>query len=131
MPDNDNAADLVLAGKKLCSAAWRDQSSWEGNHSAAIALFKKALALNPNDAAALTNLGAALSDMGKHREALEVLRKAEAIGSSDRNLYFNLAVALMGIDGSGRDEAQSMFEKAFTLEPEPNTMEAYLDPHGH
>ncbi len=71
------------------------------NYSEAIALFRKALTIEHDNVIGLTNLGGALSGTGKHRQALTVLRKAEGLESDDRNLNFNIVVAMMNIGAVG------------------------------
>lgn len=50
-------------------AIWSDLKLWDANYAEAIALLHEALAIDPGSVMSLTNLGAALSDTGKHRRA--------------------------------------------------------------
>jgi Flp pilus assembly protein TadD len=63
----------------------------------------------------LTNLGAILSDNGKHIEALTELQKAEKLKSKDANLYRNIGIVKMNID-SERKNAKEYFNVANKLE---------------
>jgi predicted Zn-dependent protease len=131
MVNNEHIASLLAEGIGLCESSWNDQSKWKENHSAAIALFERVLILEPGNVAALTNLGAALSNVGKHRKALKILEQAESTGSQDRNLYFNLAVAMMNFDAHTRNQANQFFLRASSMESRGDTMEAYFDPQAH
>lgn len=133
MPTTPNA-DVTALNREavaLCTAVWSDLNLWDANYAKAIALLHEALAIDPDSVVSLINLGAALSDIGKHRQALDVLRRAKTIGSDDRNLYFNIGVAMMNISASTRGRAGTFFKKAGDLKPSPHTLEAYFDAHGH
>lgn len=123
--------NLLSKGNKFYDEVWKDTSLWEKNYKKAIECFEEALKLDPNNVIALTNLGACFSDCGKHNKALSVLRKAENIGSNDKNLYFNIGVALMNINSTTRQDAKKYFEKATSLQKNSLSIEAYFDPMGH
>ena len=127
---NDEVSQLIFEGKQLCEAVWKDTSLYKNNYSKAIVLFEKALSIEAQNTAALTNLGAALSDTGKHQQALNTLQQAEKIGTIDRNLYFNIGVAMMNLN-SFRNQAKPYFEKAQKLTASNQTLEAYFDPMGY
>jgi Flp pilus assembly protein TadD len=114
---------------RLSELAWRDPSKFEGALHDAERLLRKYLGPHPNSVAALTSLGAVLPDTGRHDEALVELRRAEALGSSDGNTYYNLAVALMNT--TDRRRAASYFKKAASLQASAHTLQAFFDPHGH
>ena len=128
---SSNVVKLNDKGKALCDEVWKDTSLWEKNYKLAISLFLKAYTQFPENIVVLTNLGAALSDIGKHRDALSYLQKAERIGTNDSNLYFNIAVAKMNIDSATRKEAIVYFNKASKLISNPMTLRAYFDPMAH
>ena len=117
--------------RQLIEETWIDTTKWEANMKAAHEILEMAAAADPADAATLVCLGAVLSDRGKPQEAVEVLEKAIKLGSTDRNAYRNLAIALMDCDIAGRERAPSVFKKAEEFEASPQTWEAYFDPHGY
>jgi Flp pilus assembly protein TadD len=116
--------------KALYAEVWKDTSKWTANFGKATRMLKSMLAERPDDTRALTCLGAIYSDQGRHREALEILRKAARLGSTDRNLYMNIAIAMMNLE-SQRSGAMRYFRKAGTLSADRLTFEAYFDPQGH
>lgn len=123
--------DELDRGIALCDQAWSDMSLYTANYLAAIECFHKVLALDPLNTDALVNLGSALSDLGNQQEALKYYHRAEEAGSVDRNLFYNIGVAMMNIDQFTRQEAPKYFQLAATKEPSKNTREAYFDPHAH
>jgi Flp pilus assembly protein TadD len=126
----NDPSQLIAEGKQLCDAVWEDTSLWEENHSQAIQKFRSALSVDPKNTAALINLGAALSNIGKHKLALDTLLKADRIGSEDGTLYFNIGVAMVNLDAF-RSRAKPYFEKAEKMESGNQTVQAYFDPHGY
>ena len=114
---------------RLVARAWRDDSKWERCLSEAVRLLRRHLREDPRCIRALTCLGAVLSDMGRHREAVAVLQRACSLGSTDANTYFNLGVATMNT--AERGAAIRHFQRARGLEADPATFEAYFDPHAH
>ena len=97
----------------------------------AIALYESAIRQLPDDGVLLNNLGVAQSDRGFHRAAVATLRQASALLPHDRNVHFNLAVALMNTNADGRAEAHSHFETANRLQRGHETRQSYFDPQGH
>jgi tetratricopeptide (TPR) repeat protein len=114
---------------RLFELAWRDPSKFEVALRDAERLLREYLETNPTSVAALTSLGAVLSDAGRHHDAILELRRAEALGSSDANTYYNLAAALMNT--ADRGLARRYFKKAASLQASPHTLQAYFDPHGY
>jgi Tfp pilus assembly protein PilF len=108
---------------------WQSSNLWTQNCAKARTLLERVVAVDGDNNLALTCLGAVLSDQGSHLEAVQVLRKAVSNGSRDRNTYFNLAVAVMHT--AARGEAKRWFRKAEALKADPESWEAYFDPHGH
>lgn len=98
---------------------------------AAIELYESAVLLSPDDGVLLNNLGVAQCDRGFHSTAAATFRQASTLIPHDRNVHFNLAVALMNTNADGRDEAYSHFEAASKLEPGDQTRQSYFDPQGH
>jgi tetratricopeptide (TPR) repeat protein len=122
--------ELMLAEvSRLSELAWRDPSQFQLALRDAERLLREYLESNPNSVAALTSLGAVLSDTGRHDAAIVELRRAEALGSSDANTHYNLAAALMNT--TERALARRYFKKAASLEASPHTLQAFFDPHGH
>jgi Flp pilus assembly protein TadD len=64
-----------------------------------------------------------------YAEATEVLQEAIALGSKDRNTFFNLGVALLNT--STREAAMVEFNKARNLTADARSLEAYFDPQAH
>ncbi len=123
--------ELAVEVKRLHESAWLHTATWTRSMAAIEALLRNHLEQHPDCVDAMTSLGAALSDQGKHAEAVGVLSRAKKLGSSDAHTYFNLAAALMNLDADGRRRARAHFARAATLEAKPTTLEAYFDPHGH
>jgi hypothetical protein len=67
----------------------------KGRHEAAAAEWRKALALDPDNAKAHTNLGIALWGMGERNEALAQFRKAVELKGEYAEARNNLGVALV------------------------------------
>jgi tetratricopeptide (TPR) repeat protein len=87
----------------------------KGQYEAAIAEWKKALALSPDDARAHTSYGMALVRTGKPAEAIAQYRQALEIDAEYPEAHNNLGIALAG---SGKvDEAIAQFEKSLEINP--------------
>ncbi len=125
--DSDSILEIVV---KLYKEIWADLKKRNKNLLKIEQYLTELLNLYPNDTRALTNLGAILSDNGKHKDALIELLKAEKLESKDANLYRNIGIAKMGIE-SERPYAMEYFEKANKLESDKLTFEAYFDPQAH
>jgi tetratricopeptide (TPR) repeat protein len=125
--NSDSVLEIVV---KLHKEIWTDSKKWKENHQKIEQYLKKLLTENPNDSRALTNLGAILSDIGKHKEALTELQKAEKLETKDANLYRNIGIAKVNLK-TERQNAKKYFEIANKLEPNELTIEAYFDPHGY
>lgn len=96
---SDKALDLMTAG----------------DLEAAVAEWKKALAMEPDDTSALNNLGAAYSEMGRMEEALAQFRRAIELDPDGYKTYNNLGVSLAR---AGRfEEAAGALEKSLELNP--------------
>jgi Tfp pilus assembly protein PilF len=85
----------------------------------------------PENTLVLTNMGALLCDQGKYEEAMIHLEKAECIGTSDRNLYLNIGVAMMNISAQTRKKAPDYFKKAKDFDEAEFSLAAYFDPQGY
>jgi Flp pilus assembly protein TadD len=58
-----------------------------------------------------------------------LLSRAASNGSTDRNTYFNLGVAVLNC--GKHENAKKWFEKARGLEANPESWKAYFDPQAH
>lgn len=94
-----------------------------GRYEESVAEWKKALAMEPSDAQALSNLGAAYSALGRLDEALEQFRKALGADPDNYKAHANLGVALARM---GRfAEAVGPLRRALELNPaEASTLSA-------
>lgn len=101
----------IEQAKRLIDEAHASPDRWENKYAAAQRLLEEALQSSPEDTDLLICFGAVLSDRGRHREAVPVLEQAISLGSSDRNAYLNLAIALMNCDANGRGQAEAFFKK--------------------
>ncbi len=90
---------------RVQTATWRNTTT----------LFEHALAVNPNNAIAHTNLGSFLGQQGQYDAALEHLRRAVAINPDSAPAQNNLGLALSMTGRSG--EAFSRFEQALAIDP--------------
>lgn len=86
-----------------------------GRRAAAIAAFRQAVRLNPQDAAAHRLLGGVLLQSGRLDEAVESLRLATAL-KDDAGGHYNLAVALRR--RRLNDEAVAAYRRAIELAPD-------------
>ncbi|HYM17419.1 MAG TPA: tetratricopeptide repeat protein [Micropepsaceae bacterium] len=68
-----------------------------GDSAGAMAAYKRALALEPNHAEALNNIGAIYIDRGEKEKAIEVLRRAVALKPEFTTAQFNLRNAYKDI----------------------------------
>ncbi len=87
----------------------------QGRIDEAIALYRDALARNPNSAVAHSNLGTALAATGQLDEAIAEHRLALELAPNDADGHFNLGNALT-IQGE-LTEAVSELEEALRIEP--------------
>jgi tetratricopeptide (TPR) repeat protein len=113
--DFKDSDSILILTVKLYKEIWVDTKKWKKNHYRIEQYMTELLKVYPNDTRALTNLGAILSDNGKHIEALTELQKAEKLKSKDANLYRNIGIVKMNID-SERKNAKEYFNVANKLE---------------
>ena len=87
----------------------------QGQLDEAMALYRDALARDPNDVVAYSNLGTALAANGQLDEAIARYRQALALAPNDADSHYNLANALTA-QGKFAD-AVSQFREALRIEP--------------
>ncbi|MBZ5583663.1 MAG: tetratricopeptide repeat protein [Acidobacteriia bacterium] len=88
----------------------------EGRHEAAVAEWKKALALDPGNAKAHTNLGIALAQAGAEEAAMTHFRQAVQLNPFYAEAHNNLGVALVQAGKYG--EAIGHFETVLRVNPD-------------
>jgi len=118
------APDLALAytrrGLLRHTRAW----DWQG----AAADFKRAQALDPNNAEMLSSYSNSLFFNGRHAEAIAMARHATVIDPLSLDIWHNLGLLLFC---SGQDaEARLAWQRAFEINPGarwPNYLVGYLD----
>jgi tetratricopeptide (TPR) repeat protein len=87
----------------------------KGQHEAAVAEWKKALALDGGDSKIHMNLGVSLAATGRLDEAIQSYQAALGIDPDDPEIRLNFGVALAG---AGRfDEAIAQYRKSLDLDP--------------
>ena len=118
--------NVILAYNEI----WKDHNKWKTNLNLAETALRKLIMKHPKNTFVLTNLGAILSDQGKHQDALIILKTAESLGSEDSNLFLNIAIAKMSIEKQ-RPSAKGYFDKANKFKASNLTIKAYFDPHAH
>jgi len=127
-PESEGAVESTLAVcRLLISEAWSCDAKWQANYVAAEKRLREALPRHENDVVLLTFLGAVLCDLNRYTRAIEVLQRAVELGSTDRNTYYNLGVALL--NRATHEEAMLAFTKAQQFSADPRSLEAYFDPH--
>jgi len=113
----------------LVAEAWKRSELWSANLTESERILRAAVASEQKDVGLLTCLGAVLSDLGKHKEAVGILESALRLGSKDRNTFFNLGVA--EINSGTHEKAMGYFKQAQVLPKSLITWEAYFDPQAH
>ena len=98
---------------------------WKKQHVQAIAEAEKAIALNSNDADALSGLGGILSFAGRSEEALEYINRAMRLNPFYPVWYlWNLGHAYFWMNR--HEDAVSVFKKAIKLNPNFAPAKAFL-----
>lgn len=87
----------------------------QGKFHEAIAEWKKALELEPQDAAAISNLGAALHGAGRLEDAAREFARALDLDPANVRAHTNIGIALAR--SKKYDEAARHFERALELRP--------------
>jgi len=96
----------------------------QGRHDAAVAEWKKALAMDPENAKALTNLGISLAGAGAADQALAHFRKAVEVNPFYAEARNNLGIALL--QAGKVDEAIGHFRSALRANPDLAQAESNL-----
>ena len=116
----DFALGYIRRGLLRHTRAW----DWKG----AAADFKRAIALDPNNAELLSTYSNSLFFNGHHEEAITMARKATVIDPLSLDIWHNLGLLLFC---SGQDaEARSVWQHAFDINPGarwPNYLVGFLD----
>ena len=104
------AAAGVIVASMICAGVqvsyWRDSMT----------LFRRALQVTTKNHLAHKNLGVALADLDRHKEAVPHYLKAIKLKPKDADLHYNLANAL---DELGKpDEAIEAYKKALDIAPD-------------
>ena len=87
----------------------------QGKLDEAIAEYKKALTINPDDAKTHGNLGVAYGEQGKYDLEIASFQKVIAINPDDAEAHYNLGVVY---DMQGKSEkAIESFQKAISINP--------------
>ena len=89
---------------------------YKGEYEEALKSYDKAIELNPDDALAWSNKGAALDNLGKHEEAIKSYDKAIKINPDNEIVWSNKGIALHKL--GKYEEAVKPFDKALELEPD-------------
>lgn len=106
--DGNDVMSLVNLGIILMSKV-------SSNPLEAANVLEKALEIDPRNAKALTALGWANIELGRHTQAESVLRKALEIDASNSFAHNNLGVLYLRMGRN--EEAERSFEKAIALNP--------------
>ena len=131
MHENDDPITLqaTATARHHVHAAHAAVADVDASLQAARTALEQALTRRPRDVRLLTCLGAVACDQGEHHRASELLTLAVALGSQDRNTFFNLGVALL--NSGCADQARARFAEARAMKASGHTWEAYFDPQAH
>jgi len=109
-----------------------DDLNLSGSNIAAIAQYKEALRLRPDNAAARNSLGSALDAKGQHDAAIAEFKEAIRLKPDNAAAHYNLGFAL-NADGQ-RDAAIAEYKEALRPEPDfaaaQNNLGSALDDKG-
>lgn len=96
--------------------------SMSGNHAAAIQVFDRVLAQDPNHVLALSAKGSSLASLGRPRDALKCFERAIDLDPEVPEHYRNAALCLLELDEP--EAARDLLEEALQLNPETAWREA-------
>ena len=105
----------------------------QGRHEAALVRLQGSIALEPNQASTLGNLGLVLDALRRFDEAIDSYRRALALRPNDPDLHYNLGNALLRADQPA--DAVLAYRKSLALRPDhgaaPANMGSALNNLGH
>ncbi|WP_027379873.1 tetratricopeptide repeat protein [Chryseobacterium daeguense] len=116
--------------KKLQAKRWENEDHWDELNDLLIKELDEILLIEPENTAALINIGAIYSDMGENQKAMKYLKTALSLGSEDKNLYINLAIVMVYME-KHQEEYHEYLEIAEDKKEDPLTFKAYFDPQSH
>lgn len=126
-----NTIETRLANvKKLQAKRWKNEDHWDAINDLLIKELDEILSVEPQNTAALINIGAVYSDMGENEKAIFYLKQALHLGSEDKNLYINLAIVMVYME-MHQEEYHEYLEIAEDKLEDPLTFKAYFDPQSH
>jgi tetratricopeptide (TPR) repeat protein len=108
---SSNSTDDALYHAQMGDDLYR-----RGDFAAAVAEYRKALAIRPNFADIRNHLGMALAALGKEEEAIEQFQHALEINPRYLEARLNLAITLR--DMGRAEEAREQFRIALDIDPE-------------
>ncbi|SHK66694.1 tetratricopeptide repeat protein [Chryseobacterium polytrichastri] len=114
--------------KKLQAKRWENEDHWDDINDLLVKELDEILLIEPENTAALINIGAVYSDMGENEKAIEYLKTALNLGSVDKNLYINLAIVMVYME-MHQEEYHEYLETAENKMEDPLTFKAYFDPN--
>jgi len=114
--------------KKLQAKRWENEDHWDDINDLLVKELDEILLIEPENTAALINIGAVYSDMGENEKAIEYLKTAMNLGSVDKNLYINLAIVMVYME-MHQEEYHEYLETAEDKIEDPLTFKAYFDPY--
>ena len=89
----------------------------EGDLEGAIAEYRTALQIDPQDSTAYTELGGALDELGERPAALVAYREVVRLNPESAEAHYNLGIALER-DSADLDGGMAEYRKAIALDPE-------------
>jgi superkiller protein 3 len=110
---NYQQATNALSAEEYFTRAYNAQAS--GFHDLAIEYYQKVVAINPSDAMAYNNMGAAYGDLKNYNEAIWCYQKAIAIDPNHAYAYGNMGNAYD--DLKNYNEAIRCYQKAIAIDP--------------
>lgn len=113
--------------KKLQAKRWENEDHWDEINELLIQELDDILSAEPQNTAALINIGAVYSDMGENEKALAYLHTALKLGSVDKNLFINLAIVMVYME-MHPEEYHEYLETAEDKSEDQLTFKAYFDP---
>ena len=105
----------------LAGAAWRQTAYWSDSET----LWRRDLMYPKQNLTARYNLGLALAEKGRHREAIEQYKAGLEIDPKDRDSLNNLALAYEAV--RDKDNAKRQYEIALGLATADNDEKAAED----